>query len=144
MALRFLSPIHKATRQIQIYLERLPTGRELSLHEAHLITYVSAYGPCPIGDMNLIFGFRPSTLTSMLDRLEKRDLIRRKLHPRDRRSFLVSPTARGRRMAAKIERNLLDLESKIADRVTATDLKGFARVMTAIGEITEVKLKGKE
>ncbi len=144
MALKFLSPIHKATRQIEIYLEQLPTGRELSLREAHLITYVSAYGPCQVGELHRIFGFRRSTLTSMLDRLEKRRLITRRLHPQDRRSFLIQVTPAGKRMSVKIERDLIALEKEITAQLSKRDQDGFNNVMQAIGKTTEIDLKRKD
>ena len=45
---------------------------------------------------------RPSTLTGVLDRLERRGLIERGANPADRRSVLVSLTPDGRRHAARV------------------------------------------
>ena len=76
--LRLLSPIHKATRQIHLHLE--PEFRRLGVStvEGHLLSYLLGYGPCPITELNRVFGFKRSTATSILDRLETRGLVMRK------------------------------------------------------------------
>ena len=89
MALKFLSPIHKSTRQIELYLEGRMAELGVSNPEGHLLSYLASYAPCPVGDLRRVFGYKGSTLTSMLDRLERRGLITRGAHPGDRRSFLV-------------------------------------------------------
>ena len=47
MALEFLSPLHKASRQISMYLER-PLD-DLTPQEGHLITYLNSYAPAALG-----------------------------------------------------------------------------------------------
>jgi MarR family transcriptional regulator, organic hydroperoxide resistance regulator len=47
-------------------------------------------------------GQRPSTLTGVLDRLERRRLIERRPHPTDRRSIAVHLTADGRVAADEV------------------------------------------
>jgi MarR family transcriptional regulator, temperature-dependent positive regulator of motility len=47
-------------------------------------------------DIGISYGFPKNTLSRAIQSLEKRRLIRRKPHPTDRRSFLLSLTARGR------------------------------------------------
>jgi DNA-binding MarR family transcriptional regulator len=47
-------------------------------------------------------GQRPSTLTGVLDRLERRGLIERRPHPTDRRSIAVHLTGDGRAVAEEV------------------------------------------
>src|SRR5689334_22239419 len=72
----FLSPMHKATRQIGLHFERAADSN-LSPQEGHLLTYLRVYAPSPIGDLVRIFGVKASTMTSMLDRLEALALTER-------------------------------------------------------------------
>ncbi len=140
MSLWLLSPLHKASRQITVYLE---SGRlELSSAEGHLLSYVAPYGPCPISELVRVFGYTPSTLTSMLDRLEGARLVRRTPNARDRRSFLIEATPEGQRKAAAIGERLERLEADVASRVSARDIAGFRAVMAAVGEVTQVVLRG--
>lgn len=58
---------------------------------------------------------RASTLTGVLDRLERRGLIARRPNPADRRSTLIAPTAAGRAAAARVAEAFAAVEARIAD-----------------------------
>jgi DNA-binding MarR family transcriptional regulator len=88
-----------------------------------------------------VFGLKKSTLTGILDRLERRGCVRRRPHPSDRRSFLVHITRSGRAFAEKVQVPVDRLEEEIADRVGPRDVEGFRRVMAAIDRVTEVELR---
>lgn len=109
--------------------------------EAHLLSYLLSYEPCPVGEIRRIFGLKGSTLTHRLDRLEASGLVVRHLHPTDRRSFLVGLTDAGREVGARVREQLAALEARIAEQTDERDLDGFARVMAAISQVTAVQLK---
>ena len=71
-------------------------------------------------------------LTSVLDRLEGRGWVTREIDPGDRRSFVVSLTRPGKTAAAKVVGAVDALERRIARRVAARDLEGFAAVLAAL------------
>jgi DNA-binding MarR family transcriptional regulator len=144
MQFQFLSPIHKASRQITIYLERATAELEVSPVEGHLLSYLKTYSPCPVSEIERVFGHKPSTLTSILDRLEERKLITREINANDRRSFTIELTSEGRKLAGKLQTTLEAFEQRLQDRVTAKEIAGFRAVMDAIGEVTEINLKEKE
>ena len=95
MALEFLSPLHRASRQISIYLEAHTRALGVSPGEGHLLTYLGGYAPASVVELVRVFGMKQSTLTSMLDRLERAGLVRREVNPADRRSFLIHLTRAG-------------------------------------------------
>lgn len=141
MPLEFLSPLHKASRQISLYLEAHTRELGVSPIEGHLLTYLRSYAPSPVGELVRIFGIKQSTLTSMLDRLEDDGLVRRDTNPDDRRSFLINITPAGRKLAGRLNRRIEILEDDIRDRVNARDVAGFRAVMSAMGQITRVRLR---
>jgi DNA-binding MarR family transcriptional regulator len=140
--LRYLSPIHKASRQIAGYFERELDGTGLSGQEGHLLVYLGSYAPCPVGELVAVFGLRGSTATSVLDRLEERGLIGRRDNPDDRRSSLLDLTAEGRRLADHVQIFVDRIEAAIARRVSAADEKGFKAVMASIAAAAEVEIAG--
>src|ERR1700750_285363 len=99
MALDFLSPLHKASRQISVYLETHTRALGVSPGEGHLLTYLSSYGPVQVGELVRVFGMKQSTLPSMLARRERAGLVVREPNPGDRRSFLVGVTEAGHELA---------------------------------------------
>lgn len=141
MSLEFLSPLHKASRQITVYLEAHTRELGVSPLEGHVLTYLRKYAPVTVGELIRVFGVKQSTFTSLLDRLEKAGLVRRELNPGDRRSFLIHITDRGRELTARLNRLLETLEDDIRARVRRPDVKGFHAVMGAVEDVTRVRLR---
>ncbi len=144
MPLLFLSPIHKSSRQIGEYLAPRCADLGMSGREAHLISYLSHYGPCPVGQLARVFGYPNSTLTSMLDRMEDRGFVDRALSRTDRRSFEVATTRAGRKVSDQVQEIVDDLEAAIRGRIRPRDLEGFQRVMKAVADATEVQIPQEE
>jgi DNA-binding MarR family transcriptional regulator len=141
MPLRFLSPIHKATRQIGLDLEKSCDEWGVSTAEAHLLSYLRSYAPCPIAEILRVFGTKPSTMTSRLERLAKHGWIRRDTDPDDRRSVRVSLTRRGRTLAGRINEVVRDLEDRIGEHVNEREMAGFQAVMAAVAAATQIQVR---
>lgn len=141
MALEFLSPLHKASRQITMYLEDRTRELGVSPLEGHVLTYLRKYAPAPVGELVRVFGLKQSTFTSLLDRLERDGLVRREPNPADRRSFLVHLTERGRGLTGRLNRLLERLEDDIRARLRRAEAKGFQAVMAAVEDVTRVQVR---
>lgn len=139
-SLRLVPPVHRATHRIGLLLQASALG--VTQGEAHVLAHLAEGGPCAIGALHEAFAHRRSTLTSILDRLETRRLVRRELHPGDRRSFLVRPTPGGRALARRVHDTLHALEREAVRRVTAAELAGFAAVVAAL-EAAAQRSKGR-
>ncbi|HEV8348258.1 MAG TPA: MarR family transcriptional regulator [Vicinamibacterales bacterium] len=131
MPLRLVPHIHRATHRIGLYLADL---REfgLSQGEAHILAQLAASSPATITDLHRCLAHKRSTLTSILDRLVDRGFVTRDVGPSDRRTFVITPTAKGRRVARQVHDHLTDLERAIARRVTTADIRGFLNVIAAV------------
>ena len=138
--LRYLSPLHKATRQIGVWFEQQMAGTGLMPQEGHLLTYLRRYAPCPVREVAMVFDLRGSTVTSVLDRLEERKLIARRANPDDRRSLLVELTREGEELADQVATIAARFESAVSRRTSAQDEAGFRAVIAAIADVTDVKL----
>jgi len=137
----FLSPMHKATRQIGLLFEQHAANHDLLPQEGHLLTYLRVYAPSAIGDLVRIFGVKASSMTSMLDRLERLGLTERALNPGDRRSFVVTLTSKGKSLADEVQEFVEETERNISKRVSKRDTEGFDAVMKAITEVTGVTVR---
>ncbi len=139
--LHFVSPLHKATRQIGEFIAGDCRRLGVEPGEGHMLSYTSLYGPCPPAELIRVFGYKPSTLTGMLDRLEEKGLAVRDPNPGDRRSFLIRVTAEGTSIAARLRSRLEEFEADVRERVGVRDERGFRAVMRAIADITQVELR---
>lgn len=87
-----------------------------------------------VSQLAAAIGARPTTLTSVLDRLEKRGLIARVARAGDRRSILIELTEPGRATAATIRRTLAELESRAVAGLSPGAIEGFYTVLDALTE----------
>ena len=141
MPLELLSPLHRASRQISVYLEARTRELGVSPLEGHVLTYLRGYAPAPIAELVRVFGIKQSTFTSLLDRLERAGLVRREVNPDDRRSFLIHVSDEGRELADRCNRLLEALEGEIRAHADPRDVQGFHAVMAAVEEVTCVRLR---
>ena len=133
MRLQLVPPIHRATHRIGLYLAALPE-EGLSQGEAHILALLATSGPSTIAELHRGLAHKRSTLTSILDRLAERGFVTRAVGAADRRTFVVTPTAKGRRVATRVHRHLTDLERAAASRVSSDDIRGFMKVLAAVEE----------
>ena len=131
MPLQFVHPVHRATHRIGLYLDDLGEPG-LTQGEAHVLALLAHSAPARVADLHRGLAHKRSTLTSILDRLAGRGLITREVGKTDRRTFLITPTAKGRKLAQRVSRHLLDLERAVRQRVTGADMKGFSNVVAAL------------
>jgi MarR family transcriptional regulator, organic hydroperoxide resistance regulator len=89
-----------------------------------------------IGELGSDTATKPTTLTSILDRLVRRGYVTRELDPADRRSFRVSLTAEGRRVANAARAAMHDLERTALAAISDADLAGFRAVTSALTEVS--------
>ena len=130
MALLLIPQIHRTTHQIGLYIER--SGLRLNQGEAHIMAHLAGAGDCSVGELHKAFAHKRSTLTSYLDRLAERRLIRREVSAQDRRSFVVSLTPAGKALAGKIHRHLEALEKEVLRGARPGQSRAFTNLIGAV------------
>jgi DNA-binding MarR family transcriptional regulator len=88
-----------------------------------------------VSQLGTAVGSRPTTLTGVLDRLERRGLITRGPRPGDRRAVLIELTPDGARTAAQIRRALRALEKRALTDLPPDALAGARAVLQALTEL---------
>jgi DNA-binding MarR family transcriptional regulator len=89
----------------QILLARLnealdPFALTFPRYEALMLLYLSRAGSLPLGKMGVRLQVHPTSVTSLIDGLEKLGYAIREAHPTDRRTVLATITEQGRQTAA--------------------------------------------
>jgi DNA-binding MarR family transcriptional regulator len=107
---------------------------DLAPSEQNVLAVLADGGRRTVGALAMATGTRPTTLTSVLDRLERRRLVRRQLDPADRRSFLVTLTPAGRQAARSVQAAITELERAALAALTPVQLAGFRAVTRALSE----------
>jgi DNA-binding MarR family transcriptional regulator len=88
----------------QILLARLnetlePFGLTFARYEALMLLYFSRAGALPLGKMGARLQVHPTSITNLVDGLERLGYLERAPHPHDRRTTLATITARGSEVA---------------------------------------------
>ena len=127
--------LHRATHATLHVLAARLAGLNLNASEINVLANLADGRNRSVGEIASDTATKPTTLTSVLDRLERRGYLTRGLDPADRRSFLVSLTADGRRAAAAARAAAADLERAALAGVSDADLAGFLAVTRALTEV---------
>ena len=136
-----MPPIHRATHRIGLYLAGLREDG-LSQGEAHILALLASSGPATIAELHRGLAHKRSTLTSILDRLADRGFVTREVGAEDRRTFLITPTARGRRAANRVHGHLVELERAVARRLTNDEVRAFKKVVAAVEDEAHRRTRG--
>ncbi len=78
-----------------------PFGLTFARYEALVLLAFSRRGALPLGKMGDRLMLHPTSVTNIVDRLERQGLVERTAHPTDRRTTLASITDDGRRVVGK-------------------------------------------
>lgn len=134
--MEILRAIERAGQLTNRYLSVRFAQLSITETEMHVLLHLAAPRRASIAEVQRAFGLRPSTLTSVLDRLERRGYITRQFNPEDRRSLLVVLTPEGETAAAAVVELLREVEEAIRARVGETEIAGFLAVVDAVVEVT--------
>lgn len=91
-------------------IDGLLRGYDLTFarYEALVLLTFSRRGSLPMSRMGRLLMIHPTSVTNIVDRLERQDFIRRVPHPSDRRTTLVEITESGRKVAEEATKALTD------------------------------------
>jgi DNA-binding MarR family transcriptional regulator len=127
--------LHQATHSTLRALGARLAHLELTAAEQNALAVLADNQPRAVGELAAATGTRPTTLTSVLDRLERKELLMRELDPADRRSFQITLTPAGRGAAATVRAAVTELERRALDGLTEAQLAGFRAVTRALTEV---------
>jgi MarR family transcriptional regulator, organic hydroperoxide resistance regulator len=131
-----LLALQRTTHATLLVLTRELAGLGLTAAEINALANLADGRPRTVSELGAATGTRPTTLTSVLDRLEQRGHVTRGPRPGDRRVVLIELTDRGREAAAAIRKTLAELEQRALAGLDASALTGFHAVLNALMEVS--------
>ena len=137
--LRLIPDVHRATHRIGIYLDSLG----ITQGEGHILSQLAVSGDTTVAELHRALAHRRSTLTSILDRLAERGFITRESDPKDRRSFVVRLTKKGKSAAARVHQGLASIEEKALGSVTNQCLQSAVELLRTLETTAEQASKSK-
>jgi DNA-binding MarR family transcriptional regulator len=88
-----------------------------------------------VSELGRAAGTRPTTLTSVLDRLEQRGYVTRRPRPGDRRGVLIELTPSGHQAAATIRRAITGIEQRALGPLGPGAIAGLRTALEALARV---------
>jgi MarR family transcriptional regulator, organic hydroperoxide resistance regulator len=135
-----IAALEGAVHRVLDHLARELADLGLRQAEINLLAQLSPRAPRPVGELVAATGQRPSTLTGVLDRLERKRLVRRRMNAADRRSFTIELTAAGERAAARVREAFAALDDRVRADLPPAAAEGFHHVLDAVERHTKGRI----
>jgi DNA-binding MarR family transcriptional regulator len=103
--------------------------------EANVLATLADGAPRTPSELAAEVGSRPTTMTSILDRLEGRELIARRRHPADRRALQIELTAPGRSAAAATRAAFQHVEERALQDLSASTITALRTALDRMAEV---------
>ena len=78
------------------YRQMVSEFLDIDVSQTQALSYLYSRGDMGQSELGTLLGYNTSSMTSLVDRLERNQLARRIPHPTDRRRFIVELTDQGR------------------------------------------------
>jgi DNA-binding MarR family transcriptional regulator len=105
---------------------------DLSASELNALGNLADGRPRTVSQLGVAIGIRPTTLTGVLDRIERRGYLTRGSRAGDRRAVLLELTPAGREVAATIRAAMAEVETGALAEVPPEAVAGFRQVLGAL------------
>ncbi|TLG77064.1 MarR family winged helix-turn-helix transcriptional regulator [Culicoidibacter larvae] len=116
---------------------------DLTLHEVRAIRYISQMKKVSLGTLANKMNITISSLTPIVQRLEKKGYVQREKDKDDRRISYISLTEHGEEVTKISMMHITTLIARIAKKVTETEYAGFLHVLDLI-ESTSAEIAAEE
>lgn len=117
-----------------------PHGLTFARYEALVLLTFSRRGSLPLGKMGERLQVHPTSITSIIDRLERAGLVRRQPHPTDGRATLAAITKAGRAVVEAATADLAAADFGLG-QLSGAELAAMSTLLTPIrraaGDFTE-------
>ena len=128
--------LHRATHATLHSLTARLADLDLPAADINVLANLADGAGRTVGALATATATRPSTLTSLLDRLTRRGYTVRQSDPTDRRSVVVSLTPDGQAAAQRAAEAIADLERQALAAMTPAQRAGFDAVIDALTEVS--------
>ena len=128
---RFIYLVSMAQHTLRTHLQNLfsKEGMKITPPQATLLFVLQERDGRIMSELGQIIGVDNSAITGLVDRLEKAELVKRKLNPEDRRSLLIYITPGGRKEAKKAEAIIRSVNSIIKEGFSEREMDTFKKIL---------------
>lgn len=117
--------------RLETWSDRL---KGVSKMELHILLLVQGRPDIVLGEIRDKLDVPNSTLTSVIDRMEKQGLVRRTINTRDRRSYGLEVTDNGKEIRKEHDRILLMIAERMLATLDDDERKTFIELLSKVAD----------
>ena len=99
-----------------------------------VLRIVARFPGLPAGQIAELLHVHPSTISGVLQRLERQGFIRHRADPRDRRRAFLGVTARGRQIAGAVAGTVESVVDELLSRTSRAKVENAREVLISLAE----------
>ena len=124
--------IYLTSLNLRNYAEKMLSPYDLTMEQFFILKNTSRLTGYSQNQLCEHVDKKPANITRILDRLEKKQWIERRVHPSDRRSSLVFLTREGEEMASRVSKHFEAYASRFIEGVSSDEERTFRQVLKKI------------
>ncbi len=126
---RLTKRLRRIAREMDKYSRYIQDHYDITVPQLVCLQEIYQHGPLPLGVLTRIMSLNNSTVTGIVDRLEKRQLVRRLRMSKDRRRIHVEITSSGVQF---IDQAPAPLQRRFVDRLQALSEDEIEDILAAV------------
>jgi len=134
----------RVVRRVQQYYEQRLHPFGLTTSQFFVLDALWSKDGVSIGELGEQVSLDTSTLTGILDRLERNGLVERHQNPADRRSVLVTLTDHARELEPQVTPLVKELDVSLRHSFPSADMSVFVRLLDSFTDVLDKTASGKE
>ena len=134
----------RVVRRVQHYYEQRLHPFGLTPSQFFVLDALWSKDSVSIGELGEQVALDTSTLTGILDRLERNELVERHQNPADRRSVLVTLTDHARELEPQVMPLVKELDISLRHPFSAADMSVFERLLDSFTDVLDKTASDKE
>jgi len=132
VVLQIAKRLRQITHEVDRYSKYLQESYQITIPQLVCLREIHDHGPVSLSALSRIVYVNSSTVTGIVDRLEKRELVRRRRMSKDRRQIHVEITEQGLQFIAHAP---APLEERFAQRLKRLDGDEIKALLLAIEKL---------
>ena len=141
---KFVSYFREIQPKFSHFYATILTHANLTLPQYALLSELYRAGTISMTEISKKLRVSKPAVTSLVDRLEENNFLRRISHPKDRRIFLLQIQPKGKKLIRQVQAKILHLLLQALDQFTAEETKVISRFYAFVSQsIDAVLLRSK-
>lgn len=134
---QLFASLRRIIRAVDLYSRYLTLRYNLTGPQLVCLRHLLRHGPMASGELARRISLSPATVTGIVDRLEKRGLVRRERSPDDKRRLRITLTETGLATARRMPPPLAETFSRRLNALPPAEREEIERVIAKVADMME-------